>query len=82
MTKAVFEEARRNAVAAYMDKAMADHERPEATRSEKNNATRRFNLCADTLTEWNFNGFWTPQNVAAYNMIYKSQPDTSAVSAF
>lgn len=82
MTKAKFEDARRQAVARYMDKAISDRERPGATRSEKNNATRRFNLCADLLTEWDFSGFWTPANVLAYRMIYHSCEDVSAVSAF
>lgn len=81
MTKEQFEESRRRAVASYMEAARRDRSAPGATRRQKENADRRIRLCAGLLSTWSQDGFWTPDNTRAYEMIYQHYDDGVPVSA-
>lgn len=81
MTKEQFEEARRLAVSAYLEKA--NRELTELTgRNRKANAKRRVLLCEKYIRIWDTEGFWTQENTLAYNMAYKDADLDHPVSPF
>lgn len=82
MTKYQFENARRTAIGLHMNEAFFESKNEDATRRQKCAATRRFNMCADLVSIWDLEGFWTAQNTIAYKMLYENQNDLSAVSAY
>ena len=81
MTKDQFENSRRRAVASYMEAARRDRDAPGATRNQKRNAERRIQRCAGLLSAWSRDGFWTPDNLRAYEMIYQYYDEGVPVSA-
>ena len=81
MTKNQFENSRRRAVADYMEAARRDWSAPGATSRQKENAERRIQRCAGLLSAWSENGFWTPDNIRAYEMIYQYYDEGVPVSA-
>ena len=81
MTKDQFEESRRRAVADYLEAAQRDRSAPRATRRQKRNAERRIQRCIGLLSAWAQDGFWTPDNIRAYETIYQYYDDGVTVSA-
>lgn len=71
MTKDQFEVARCRAVTNYMEAAQRDRSAPGATGRQKENAERRIQRCIGILSVWAQDGFWTPDNIRAYEMIYQ-----------
>ena len=71
MTKDQFEDSRRRAVANYMEAARRDRSASGVTRRQRENAERRIQRCAGLLSTWSQDGFWTPDNIRAYEMIYQ-----------
>lgn len=82
MTKEQFDAARRWAVTAYVQAAQRDFEPSRAETRERANAQRRLLCCEELLALWEQNGFWTVDNLRAYEMIYRHYEDGCAVSAF
>lgn len=82
MTREQFKEARSKAAYRYMSIAFTESKDEQATKRQKANATRRFNKCADFVSVWDLETFWTADNERAYNTLYKNSDDISAVSAF
>lgn len=81
MTKDQFEESRRRAVADYLKAAQRDRSAPGATSRQKENAERRIQHCVSFLSAWSQDGFWTPDNIRAYEMIYQYYDEGVPVSA-
>lgn len=81
MTRKQFEAGRRRAVSSYMEAARRDQSTPGATRRQKENAERRIQLCAGLLSAWARDGFWTADNIRAYEMIYRHYDEDMPVSA-
>ena len=81
MTKEQFEENRRRAVLGYMETARRDRSLPGAARRQKENAERRIQRCIGLLSAWSRDGFWTADNIRAYEMIYQHYDGDMPVSA-
>ena len=81
MTKDQFENSRRRAVADYMVAAQRDRSAPGATKRQKENAERRIQRCIGLLSAWSQDGFWTPDNIRSYEMIYQYYDEGVSVSA-
>lgn len=81
MTKGQFEESRRRAVADYLETARRERSAPGATSRQKENAERRIQRCASLLSAWSQDGFWTPDNIRAYEMICQYYDEGVPVSA-
>lgn len=69
MTKDQFEESRRRAVADYLEAAQRDRSAPGATKRQRENADRRILRSIGLLSTWSRDGFWTLENIRAYEMI-------------
>lgn len=82
MTKVQFEKARRLAVSAYMEAANRELADLSLGRNKKANAKRRTLLCEKHIRKWDTEGFWTQDNISAYNMIYKDADLDHPVSPF
>lgn len=81
MTRLQFERARYQAVYRYLRDARHDVDRPEATIMQKCNAARKICRCKDLLVLWERQGFWTTDNLRAYEMIYRNYGADGPVSA-
>ena len=81
MTKDQFEERRRRAVADYLEAAQRDRSAPGATKRQRENADRRILRSICLLSTWSRDGFWTPENIRAYEMIYQYYDEGAPVSA-
>ena len=81
MTKDQFEERRRRAVADYLEAAQRDRSAPGATKRQRENADRRILRSIGLLSTWSQDGFWTPENIRAYEMIYQYYDEGAPVSA-
>ena len=81
MTKDQFEESRRRAVADYLESAQRDRSAPRATKRQRENADRRILRSIGLLSTWSRDGFWTPENIRAYEMIYQYYDEGAPVSA-
>lgn len=81
MTKKQYEAARRKAVFDYMEKARLDCEMRCTTQRQKANAQRRLRRCSELLALWECHGFWTPDNLRVYEMVYRHYREDAVVSA-
>ena len=81
MTKDQFEESRRRAVADYLEAAQRDRSAPRATKRQRENADRRILRAIGLLSTWSRDGFWTPEHIRAYEMIYQNYDEGAPVSA-
>lgn len=64
-----------------MEAAWRDLIMPRATKRQKENAARRIQRCTGLLSAWSRDGFWTPDNIRAYEMIYQYYDGGVPVSA-
>ena len=82
MTKKRFEERRRQALSGYIEAARREESASGSTRRQRENAGRRIRLCTGLLSAWEQGGFWTAENIRAYEMIYRHYSEDEPVSAF
>ena len=82
MTKKQFEACRRRTLSGYIEAARREQSASGATRRQRENAGRRIRLCTGLLSVWEQDGFWTADNIRAYEMIYRHYGEDEPVSAF